>query len=88
MGMSEMQAQCWICPHCFDDHATNADCKESDLKETVDYLKQENDELKRKLELAKNQRDAWIGECYKEDFGLREYTINKANEALKSIRGS
>lgn len=76
------------CPECWDTPCT---CSKGHLGSKIyDYtkLKAENAELKRKLELAKNQRDAWIGECYKEDFGLREYTINKANEALKSIRGS
>ena len=79
MGMSEV--------HVFT--ATNANGTSSEFISNKDYLllKAENAELKRKIELAKNQRDAWIGECYKEDFGLRQYTINKANEALKSIRG-
>ena len=67
--------------------ATSANGASSEFVSNKDYLllEAENAELKRKIELAKNQRDAWIGECYKEDFGLREYTINKANEALKSI---
>lgn len=34
-----MEAQCWICPYCFDDHSQNIDCKTVDLEERISRLK-------------------------------------------------
>lgn len=40
-----MQAQCWICPFCHDDHARNQECDINDLKKEIASLKEINSKL-------------------------------------------
>lgn len=37
--MDEIEAQCWICPWCYDDHREDGPCKEADLKEEIQRLR-------------------------------------------------
>ena len=48
----KMQAQCWICPYCFDDHRFVAECKELDLKDVITRLRAEN---AKQSEIIENQ---------------------------------
>ena len=33
------EAQCWICPFCYDDHKFDGPCKQEDLKEEITKLR-------------------------------------------------
>jgi hypothetical protein len=36
-----LQAQCWICPTCYNDHARDSECLTEDLKWQLDRIKNE-----------------------------------------------
>lgn len=57
-----MEAQCWICPYCFDDHGLRDECGEKDLKERIDKLVAERDRYREALEIVNGSvsvRDTW-----------------------------
>lgn len=52
-----MEAQCWICPYCHDDHSRNVHCKPKDLKDRIDKLSYQNHNLRNDLTVAQLNTD-------------------------------
>ncbi|QSR25539.1 hypothetical protein CFH99_07875 [Nocardioides aromaticivorans] len=55
--MSDFQAQAWICPQCFDDHA-GRDCKPDDLKAEIANLRAQVERLHFDLDREAHARQA------------------------------
>lgn len=78
-----MQAQCWICPYCFDDHAREGACKVEDLKQVIDRERNAHEAMK---ELAWNLDDYTVHTRNRCEYGNCTCGLKEFREKLPTLK--